>query len=112
MDTISTQDKRLFDRFMARFPVKFRDSRQEFGTNVFLQDLSASGARITSQKSLFLNDTVNLLVQLPDGKDPFPLSGQVVWSKREDDKNWDAGIRFHKLSLMGLQRIFRFCLDE
>ncbi len=103
-------DRRLFERFWARFPVKFKDSRFGFGTEVFLRDISAAGAHIVCREKLFLNDHISLMVLLPDGREPFPLSGQVVWSKADQAQTWDVGFRFHRLSLMGLQRLFKFCL--
>jgi hypothetical protein len=64
------KDKRLFQRFPARFPVKFKHSRDEFGTEVFLRDASAQGVRFTSKKRMFLHDSVSLLMTLPDEKSP------------------------------------------
>ena len=108
----AVDDRRIFDRFMARFPVKFKDSRHDFGSEVFLRDISASGAKILSRERLYLNDHVALLVKLPDGGDPFPLSGEVVWSKNEEEnpRAWDCGIQFPAVHLMMLQRLFKFCV--
>ena len=106
------EDPRLFERFMARLPVKFKDTRDEFGANVFLRDVSAAGARIVTRERPLINDNLALLVLLPHGLELFPLNGQVVWSKSDNTRLWDAGIRFHRLSLMSLQRLFKFCIVE
>ncbi len=97
---------------MARFPVKFKDSRHDFGSEVFLRDISAGGAKVVSRERLYLNDSIALLVKLPDDRDPFPLNGEVIWSRNEEEnpRVWDIGIRFHKVDLMSLHRIFKFCL--
>jgi Tfp pilus assembly protein PilZ len=104
-------DRRLFERFSARFPVKYKDSRNDFGIAVFLRDVSAGGAKILSREKLFLNDNISLLVKLPDSKDPFPINGQVVWTSNGVPQIWDIGIRFHKINPLGLWRIFKHCLD-
>ena len=100
--------QRIFERFSARYPVKFGHSRQDYGTNVFLQDASAQGLKITSKERLFLNDSVSLNVKLPDSSNPLTLNGRVAWTQHKGPSLWDVGIEFHKVNLMKLQRMFRF----
>ena len=102
---------RIFDRFLARFPVKFEDSRNDFGTDVFLRDISAEGAKLMTRQKLLINDNVSLQVKLPDGYEGMTLNGQVMWAKTENSRVFDIGLRFHKVSLMALQRLFGFCVD-
>ena len=108
--TPEIQERRTFERFPARFPVKFKDAREGFGTNVFLRDASAEGARLTTQEHLFLNDSVSLEVQLPDGKGPLTLKGQVMWTKNKEPNIWDVGLRFHKTDLMNMWRVYTIAL--
>ena len=105
---MANDDKRVFERFQARFPVKFKDTRDDFGTNVFLRDASAEGARIASRERVFLNDYVSLDIKLPDGFDPLTLNGRVAWIKNlEPNTLWEVGIRFHKVDLLKMNRIYR-----
>ena len=106
---VQVDDRRVFDRFMARFPVKFSNSREDFGSNVFLRDVSAEGAKIASKHSIFVNDKIDLLVELPDGHEPLSLNGRVVWTRKSNPANWDAGVKFDKVDLMDTQRIYKFC---
>ena len=102
-------DQRIFERFSARFPVKFKDTREEYGTSVFLHDASAQGARLTTHERLFLNDYVSLDVKLPDGTDPLILNGQVVWIKTiEPNQLWGVGLKFRAVDLMKIQRLYKF----
>ncbi|MDP8212881.1 MAG: PilZ domain-containing protein [Candidatus Zapsychrus exili] len=101
-------DGRLFERFQARFPARFKDTRSDFGDNVRLRDASAQGAKLTTKDRLYLHDSVSVEVKLPDGQDPLVMRGKVVWSKNNDPDNWDIGIRFHKVSLMNMSRLFKF----
>lgn len=107
---VETDDRRVFDRFTARFPVKFKDGREDFGQGVFLRDASAQGVRLVSRQKLFLHDDVSLLVSLPDGHNPLNLNGQVMWSKTKSPGVWEVGVKFHKIKLMSIQRLFKFCL--
>ncbi len=105
------QDQRIFERFAARFPVKFKDSRHDFGAEVFLRDASAQGMKLVSRERLFLHDRVSLLVELPDGYEPLALHGQVVWSKSKIPGTWEIGLKFHQIRLMALQRLFKYCQE-
>lgn len=107
MEESRLDDRRLFDRFSARFPAKFKHLRNDYGTDVFLRDASAQGLKITSRQRLFLNDSVSLIVQLPDGTEPMTLNGRVTWTKSRGPQMWDVGLEFHKVNLMEMQRVFR-----
>ena len=106
---IGIDDRRVFDRFMARFPVKFKDARDGFGSNVFLRDVSAQGVKIQTRKPLFINDKVELLVEIPDGHDPMTLSGNVVWARGINPTMRQAGLKFDRVDFMDTQRIFKYC---
>jgi len=106
---IIDKDQRIFERFSARFPVKFKDTRDEYGANVFLQDASAEGVRLTTRERLFVHDHISLDVKLPDGTDPLVLNGQVVWIKTvEPDQLWSVGLKFSRVDLMKIQRLYKF----
>ncbi|HNV23453.1 MAG TPA: PilZ domain-containing protein [Candidatus Omnitrophota bacterium] len=104
---INRLDQRLFERFPARFPAKFKDTREDFGSTVQLRDASAEGARIVSKERVYLNDSLSLEVELPDGHAPMTLRGQVVWVKNNTE-SWDVGLKFFKTSLMPLSRLYKF----
>ena len=105
------ENRRKFDRVLARFPVKFKDSRNDFGTEVFLRDISAEGAKISTRQKMFIHDSIAVQVKLPDGYDGLILSGQVVWSKNQSDWLFEVGLKFHNLDLMSIQRLFQFCIE-
>ncbi len=103
------EDHRIFDRFVARFPVKFKDSRHDFGSQVFLRDFSAQGIKLVTKERFFMNDNISVLVKLPDGKSPLVLHGQVVWTKNRSPGAWEIGLKFYKIRLMCVQRLYQFC---
>ena len=111
IDNIDTADfhdekRRIFERFSSRFPVKFKDTRCDFGTDVILRDLSAQGAKITARERLYINDSISLEVELLDGKGPMEIRGQVVWTNEKDPNLWDVGLKFYKVNFMDLWRIY------
>ncbi|MCK5581009.1 MAG: PilZ domain-containing protein [Candidatus Omnitrophica bacterium] len=104
------EDQRMFERFFARFPVKFKHARTDFGEDVFLRDASAQGIKLTSKERLFIHDSISVLVKLPDGFAPMELNGRVVWSRPKDPTMWDIGVEFHKVRLMGMERMFKLVM--
>ena len=103
------EDRRVYDRFTARFPVKIKDADDDFGTRIYMRDASASGSRLTSRDRFFINDSLSIEVKLPDGQDPLVLNGHVRWVRPGQGKVWDFGLEFHKIHFMKLQRLFKFC---
>ena len=104
----SYEEQRTFERFPSRFPAKFKDTRSDFGTDVYLSDASAEGVKIATKERLFLNDNVTLEVELPDGREAMTLRGEVVWVKSKDTDMWNAGIKFHKVVFMDMWRPYKF----
>ncbi len=103
-------ERRIFDRFPARFPAKFKDTRGDFGSDVFLRDASAAGANIITKDRMFFNDRIDLEVELPDGYEPLTLSGRVMWSKPTNTTMWDIGLQFDEVNFMKMHRLFKFSL--
>ena len=101
-------ERRLFDRFSARFPTKFKDSRNDYGIDVFLRDASASGARFMTKERFFLEDNISLEVKLPDGGEPLIISGKVKWIKFMNVTTWDIGLQFPDIDFMKVRRLFKF----
>ncbi len=101
------ENKRVFDRFSTRLPVKFKDTRDDFGTSVHLHNVSAQGVKIITKDRLYLNDSVTLEVEMLDESGPMILRGEVVWAKKTDIGMWDSGLKFHKVVFMNMWRMYR-----
>jgi hypothetical protein len=106
-ETIPGSERRLFERFSARLPAKFKDSRFDFGSNVSLRDASAQGVRLISRERLFIHDSVSIEVKLPESDQVMTLRGEVVWAKRIENSFWDIGIQFYKIDLLSLSRLYQ-----
>jgi Tfp pilus assembly protein PilZ len=110
--TETNEERRLFERFSARFPVKFKDTREDYGTDVFLRDASAQGIRILTKDRFFLDDQISVEVELPDGGEPMVLSGRVVWAKFLNLSLWDLGVQFQQVDFLKMQRLFKLSDDS
>lgn len=105
-------EQRMFERFPSRFPAKFKDTRNNFGDDVYLRDASAGGVRINTKERLYLNDHVAIEVDLPDGRGTMTLKGEVAWVKSREDGMWNVGLRFHKIDFMDMWRPYKFVAPE
>lgn len=103
-------ERRLFERLPARFPTKFHDSSSDYGVDVFLKDMSATGVRIATRERLFLNDAVSLDVKVPDGHDPVPVHGRVCWIREVAPRSYEAGVEFHKINFVRISRLTKYAL--
>lgn len=99
-------ERRYFQRFSSRYPARVKDSREEFGARFHLRDACAEGVKIRSTEKVFHNDSLTLEVKLPDGHDPMVLKGHVIWTVKHDPNAWDIGLKFHKIQLMRLSRLY------
>jgi Tfp pilus assembly protein PilZ len=104
---VTTGERRIFERFSARFPAKFKDASEDYGTEVFLRDASAEGMRILTKERYFLDDQLDLEVELPDGGEPLVLSGHVVWAKLLNLSSWDIGVHFSQVNFLKMQRLYK-----
>ena len=104
---IDNAERRIYERFPARFPAKFKDARADFGREIVLRDASASGVNILTKERMFFNDKVAIEVELPNNESPMVLNGRVVWSKPANANVWESGLQFEEINFMRLQRLFK-----
>ncbi len=103
---MENNERRIYERFPARFPAKFKDARGDFGQDVFLRDASASGLNILTKERMFYNDKVAIEIELPHSS-PMVLTGKVVWSKPANSTIWESGLNFDQVNFMKIQRLFQ-----
>lgn len=106
-DISDSLERRLFERFVARFPTKMKDADEDYGENFFLRDVSASGAKIVSRQKILLEEYLSLNVELPDSEEPVCLNGYVRWVRSQTPAIWEVGIEFEKIDLMRMHRIIK-----
>jgi Tfp pilus assembly protein PilZ len=107
----SRSERRLFERFSAKFPTKFKDAADDFGVDVFMRDFSASGACLHTRERFFIDDALSVELELPDGHDPLVLNGRVKWIKAQSPSLYEVGMEFHKVHLMKLHRLVKYATE-
>ena len=104
-------ERRMFERFNAQLPTKFNDSDAAYGSDVFLRDFSASGARLHTRERFLIDDMLSLQLDIPDGRDPLPVNGRVRWIRPRASSMYEVGIEFHKIQLMKMHRLVKFACE-
>ena len=104
-------ERRLFERFEARFPGRFKGSNDEFGSKVLLRDASAQGIKILSPQRLQINQNVAIELQLPDSENLMPLTGKIMWAKPYETQVWDYGLKFPRIDLVHMARLYNLVVD-
>ncbi len=83
--------KRTVRRIPAR--IGFAESAGRWEAWGWLEELTASAARLSAQAELRRDETLSLTFELPG--EPFAgLAARVAWSQRDADGYWEAELRF------------------
>jgi hypothetical protein len=101
------EDRRIFQRFNIRFPVKLLDLNSGQEINAETSDISAKGLGIWSKDTLNPHTPLEAWLKIPDRGEPLYTRGNVVWSKPEGSGEYHLGIDLERADLMGLSRILR-----
>ena len=101
------EDRRIFQRFNIRFPVKFLDLNNGQEVIAETSDISAKGIGLWSKEGIAENTPLEVWLKIPDKGEPFYTRGNVVWSRPEGASGYRLGIDLEKADLMGLSRILR-----
>ncbi|MDD5156012.1 MAG: PilZ domain-containing protein [Candidatus Omnitrophica bacterium] len=101
------QDKRIFERFPARFPLRFLDLKENKESDAEVFDVSAKGLGMVTREQLRPNSTLEMWLKIPDNGDPLYARGQVVWSRPQGLNAYRTGINLERANMMGLSRALR-----
>jgi hypothetical protein len=101
------EDRRIFERFSARFPVKFLTTGGDREGKATTQDISAKGMGMITAEELSVHTPLEMWLQLSEKEEPVYTRGEVVWSKVLDPARFMVGVELEKAELMGVSRIIR-----
>lgn len=107
MEAKKTDDKRIFERFSVRFPVRFLDVNSYKQAEAQTYDVSAKGMGILANEELPVQADLELWLRLPDRSEPIYTRGKVIWSKPIGPNEYRTGISLEKADFMGLSRVLR-----
>jgi len=101
------EDRRIFARFPARFPLRFMELATNKEGEAQTQDISAKGIGLVADREFSPHTPLEMWLNIPDHHEPFYTRGEVVWSNRLEPNKYRVGIELEKAELMGLSRLFR-----
>lgn len=103
----SAEDKRIFQRFVAKLPVRLLDLNSGKESLALTEDVSAKGIGFSIKEELKPRTPVEIWLQIPDKGEPVYTRGEVIWTKSSGENEYRAGVSLEKADLMGLSRILR-----
>ncbi len=101
------EDRRIFERFFRKFPVRFLDLSSNREGHGQTQDISAKGVSFTTDEQLRPHATLELWLRIPDQGEPLYTRGEVVWANQVSPNEYRAGVNLERADLMGLSRVLR-----
>jgi len=101
------EDRRIFERFHAKMPVRFLESTgtQENTAQTF--NISAKGLGLVTKDRIPESSPVEVWLQVPDKGEPVYSRGEVVWSRSTGINEYRSGVSLEKADLMGVSRVMR-----
>ena len=111
------QEKRSFIRWKAQSLARFKlvDHEGAVEKIASLRDISFSGAQISLEDRLRLDDKLNMALEIPDAQDPIICQGKVVWQNSVDEAGRSrsvCGLFFVRLKDQDKEKIFRYVWDS
>lgn len=103
---MNMDDRRIFARIDAKFPLRFLDpvnSREGCAETI---DISANGIGLVTNEDLSANTRLELWLDIPDQHEPLYTRGEIVWAEATADRTKrHIGVHLEKAELMGLARV-------
>jgi hypothetical protein len=101
------QDRRIFQRFNVKLPVKLLDLYTGNELSAEVTDISAKGMGLKLDRQLRINTPVEAWVYCSDQGDPLYTRGVAIWSKLSEGESYRLGVDLERADLVGLSRVLR-----
>ena len=100
-------DRRVFERFAAKFPVRCLDGLSGRELKAESADLSAKGICLAAAENLAVSLPLELWLEVPDQGEPFYARGEVAWCQPGQAGCFRIGVHLERADLMGVSRVLR-----
>jgi hypothetical protein len=110
-ELLTTLGRRGAQRICLRVDVGILDEKSGGRLLGQLCDLSATGAKVKTQKPLSIGDLLRFAFEFEPGSPPVRLQGEIVWSSRDQHSRLTAyfsGVRFVGVDVADLGRLRAF----
>lgn len=100
------EDKRVFARISARFPLRFLNPDTSEEGDAQTLDISANGVGLLTGANLMPSMPLEMWMRIPDQHEPLYIRGEVVWAEAHAGTGQQRiGVSLEKADLMGLARV-------
>ena len=100
-------DRRAFARLPIKQPLRFLEVGRNKENKAQTLDISASGIGFICNKALSPNTLLKMWLDMPNGREPISMTGNVSWSQRSSNiQEWRIGVIFKKVNLVDLGRFY------
>jgi hypothetical protein len=100
-------DRRIFERFAVKFPLRFLDLDSNSQALVETEDVSAKGMGLLTHEELRPHTPLEMWLEIPDKGEPLYSRGEVAWSEEIEPNKYRVGVNLEKADLMGISRVLR-----
>lgn len=99
-------------RMDVELPSRYRIGQSFYRVGT-VDNISGGGMRIANGPShVTIGEEIALELRLPQQSDPLPLSGQIAWTRPQDDSQQAMGISFNTLSPPAQAMLIRYLFSE
>ena len=107
MQNTEFEDRRIIQRIPTRFPLRFLAAHSNKEGLAQIQDVSANGIGLLTEKDLQRHTPLEMRLQIPDKDELLYVRGEVVWSNMIEANRYKIGIKLEKMDLVDLMELLR-----
>jgi len=107
------KERRKYIRLKASVEVKYTVIGKPGTIGVFSKNISAGGLCAITEEGLKEDTPLELMIKVPDLKDPIRALARVVWQKRVESANEQANVQFDTgMEFTGISDFDRFNINR
>jgi len=101
------EDRRIFQRFPVHYSLRFLEVESGKEGSAGTKDISARGIGFTSPHNMVRSTALEMWLKLPDQGEQFYTRGEVAWSKKTGEDEYQVGVNLERPDLMDVARVLR-----
>jgi Tfp pilus assembly protein PilZ len=101
------RERRLVPRFSIDIPLKYLNATIHKVCQARTFNISSSGLGLATEEEIATGTVLDIWLSMPDNHEQIPAKGQVVWSKKVDQKNYLVGVSLSNYALKPIPIVLR-----
>ena len=99
------KERRVFERVLARCPVKFKPEKENQLNEGSAKDFSDGGVGLFTRSKLEENMYLEMWIKLSPQIKPLHINGKVIWVDKRHPDLWRAGVCFNEMAFIKVVKI-------